>query len=93
VNIKLYFSFLLEFVKHYHHAIGDSIISMISTLVQRVKTELHSCHEKGEKTNMTINKCWNVIRTVVELNSFMPLFYNEIENALKPLFEYMVNPD
>jgi hypothetical protein len=27
IQIKLYFSFLLEFVKHYHHAIGDDIIS------------------------------------------------------------------
>ena len=50
------------------------------------------CHEKGEKNNLTINKCWNVIRTVIELESFIPEFYPQIEEVLKPLFEFMIDP-
>jgi len=76
IQIKLYFSFLLEFIKHYHHAIGDAIVPFMNTLVQRIILELKSCHEKGEKNNLIINKCWNVIRSVVELDSFMPEFYS-----------------
>lgn len=41
---------------------------------------------------MTINKCWNIIRQVVEFDSFVPRFYTEIENSLKPLFEYVLDP-
>jgi hypothetical protein len=92
IQIKLYFNFLLEFVKHYHHAIGESIIPFINALVHRILMELKNCHEKGEKNNLTINKCWNIIRQVVEYNSFIPEFYNQIEESLKPLFEYMTDP-
>ncbi|MFS8160536.1 MAG: hypothetical protein ACMG6E_10105, partial [Candidatus Roizmanbacteria bacterium] len=48
---------------------------------------------KGEKNNLIINKCWNIIRQVVEFDSFIPEFYNNIEGTLKPLFEYILNPD
>ena len=41
---------------------------------------------------MTINKCWNIIRQIVELDSFIPQYYNNIEESLKPLFEFMVDP-
>jgi hypothetical protein len=61
-------------------------------LVARILSELKLCHEKGEKNNLTINKCWNVIRQIVELDSFIPQYYNNIEESLKPLFEFMVDP-
>lgn len=93
INIKLYFSFLLDFIKVYHHAIGESIIPFFRSLVQRIGIELKSCHEKGEKNNLIINKCWNIIRQIIELDSFIPEpYYNELEEELKPLFEYMVDP-
>lgn len=41
INIKLYFNFLLDFVKHYHHAIGDSVIPFVEAIVQRILKELH----------------------------------------------------
>jgi len=72
IQIKLYFSFLQDFIKYYHAAIGDSIIPFIHTLVQRILLELKSCHEKGEKNNIIINKCWNILRLICELDSFMP---------------------
>lgn len=92
IQIKLYFNFLLELVNNYHAAIGESIIPFINAIVTRIQTELKSCHEKGEKNNLTINKCWNIIRQIVEFDTFIPPFYNHIENALKPLFEYVLDP-
>jgi hypothetical protein len=92
VNNKLYFNFLLDFVKHYNHAFGDSIIPFLETIVSRVISELHLCHEKGEKNNLVINKCWNVIRTIVEYEVFINNYYNNIEGTLLPLFEFLVDP-
>ncbi len=91
-NNPAYFSFLLDFVKYYHHTIGESILGLVSSLVQRVLLELKSCHEKGEKNNLVINKCWNVIRLVTELDSFMKPYASNLEEALKPLFEFMTDP-
>jgi hypothetical protein len=62
-------------VKHYHGAIGESIILFVRSLVHRVLIELKSCHEKGEKNNLIINKIWNIIRAIIEFESFIPVFY------------------
>lgn len=92
IQIKLYFNFLQDFVKHYHHCMGDSVIPFVHSLVKRVQIELKVCHEKGEKNNIVINKCWNVIRLITELDSFMPRYAEPLEEALKPLYEFMVDP-
>jgi hypothetical protein len=92
IHIPLYFNFLLDFVKFYHTAIADLVVPFTHTLVQRILLELKSCHEKGEKNNIVINKCWNVIRQIIELPSFVPAYYDQIEDQLKPLFEFMVDP-
>ena len=73
-------------------AIGESIIPFVQSLVQRILKELKSCHEKGEKNNIIINKCWNVIRLTTEMDAFMPIYSAQIEDALKPLFEFMLDP-
>ncbi len=62
INIALYFNFLLDFVKYYHSAIDQHVVAFLHTLVQRILQELKNCHEKGEKNNLIINKCWNIIR-------------------------------
>lgn len=92
INIALYYNFLLDFVKYYHHAIGPLIVPFVTTLVQRILVELKNCHEKGEKNNIIISKCWNVIRQIIELNSFIPIYYDQIEEQLKPLFEFITDP-
>lgn len=92
IHIKLYFNFLLDFVKSYSDAIGESVIPFVESLVTRIVIELKSCHEKGEKNNIVINKCWNVLRVICESDSFMPRFAAQIENTMKPLFEYMADP-
>ena len=61
-------------MKYYHSSIGDDILPFVNTLVQRILIELKSCHEKGEKNNIIINKCWNIIRLISELDSFMPTY-------------------
>jgi hypothetical protein len=62
INIVLYFNFLKDFVKYYHHYINQHIVPFTQSLVQRILMELKLCHEKGERNNIIINKCWNIIR-------------------------------
>ena len=58
----------------------------------RILNELKLCHEKGEKNNHVINKCWNVIRQIVEIQTFVPGYYAQVEEQLKPLFAFITEP-
>jgi hypothetical protein len=71
---------------------GEDVIPIVQSLVQRILTELKLCHERGERNNLIINKCWNVIRLITELDTFMPTYASSIEEQLKPLFEFMADP-
>lgn len=42
---------------------------------------------------MIINKCWNIIRQAIVFDSFIPEYYDKIEETLKPLFEYITEPE
>jgi hypothetical protein len=97
ITIKLFFDFVQDFIKYYHAQMVETgcckeIIPFIHSLVQRILAELKLCHERGERNNLIINKCWNVIRMVSELDSFMPKYSSAIEEQLKPLFEFMTDP-
>jgi hypothetical protein len=97
ITIKLYFDFVQDFIKYYHNQMSETgccqeIVPFVHSLVQRILVELKGCHERGERNNLIINKCWNVIRMVSELDSFMPKYANPIEEQLKPLFEYIADP-
>jgi hypothetical protein len=92
IEIQLYFNFLMDLVKHYNHAIGDTILPFAKSLVSRVLSEVVRVHAKGEKNSIYINKCWNLLRLIAETDSFMPYYSNELEEILKPLFEYMADP-
>lgn len=64
----------------------------MASLVTRILNELKICHEKGERNNIVINKCWNVIRQIVEIPTFIPGLYAQIEEQLKPLFQFIIEP-
>lgn len=73
VSIMLYFNFHKSFVKFFRRVLGANAVPLLGSLVQRVLDELKYCHEKGEKNNIVINKCWGVIRQIVEEPLFVPL--------------------
>jgi hypothetical protein len=75
-NLGLYFNFILDLVKSYHEDIGHNILPFLASLVTRILNELKNCHEKGEKNNLVINKCWNVIRQIIEISTFIPTYYS-----------------
>lgn len=79
INIPLYFNFLLELIKYYHGAIKEQVLPFIESLVHRIIQEVKNCHAKGEKNNIIINKCWNVIRQISEITSLLITYYDQIE--------------
>lgn len=68
----MYFDFVQDFVKYYAHSIGDNIIPLLESIVQRVVNELAKLQQRGEKNNIIINRCWNIIRVICENKEFMP---------------------
>ena len=82
----------MDLIKHYHPDFNELIIPFLKSLVERIQIEIKVCHEKGEKNNIIINKCWNVIRLIVETRDLVTAFYSQIEASLIPLFEYMADP-
>lgn len=84
-----YFEFLLEFCKYYAVVLPQYIISILSTVVTRILVE-HNLGSSG--STALIGKCWNVIRTICERSEFVPLFNQQIEECLKQLYMFMVDP-
>lgn len=90
VKIVSFFEFLNEFIKMYKTQLVEKYItSIVQSLVQRIKYEQENNTE--EKLHI-INKSWNCIRAIVETDSYIKPHYEVLENSLKPLFEYMINP-
>jgi hypothetical protein len=46
----------------------------------------------NNSATVIINKCWNVIRVICERHEYMPLLKNEIEEMLKQLYVFMIDP-
>jgi hypothetical protein len=74
---------------------GVDVIPFVQSLVQRIVIELKECHERCQKENSIINKCWDVIILITsKLGTFMPAYSPAIEEQLKPLFEeFMADPE
>lgn len=89
VEISDYFNALIPLVTHYGETIGVSIIHLLNSLVQRIGKEMMT---KGEKNNIIISKCWNVIHGICDNKEFCPKFADSIENAMLPVFNYLANP-
>eukprot|EP00826_Nyctotherus_ovalis_P038153 TRINITY_DN355_c0_g4_i1.p1 TRINITY_DN355_c0_g4~~TRINITY_DN355_c0_g4_i1.p1 ORF type:complete len:979 (+),score=242.38 TRINITY_DN355_c0_g4_i1:128-3064(+) len=89
VEIGDYFNALMPLVTHYGETIGVSIIHLLNALVQRIEKEMVT---KGEKNNIIISKCWNVIHSICDNKEFCPKFADSIENAMLPVFNYLANP-
>ena len=60
-------------------------------LVNKVQNELKQLEGTKQNNNIIINKCWNIIRAMGEMKSYLK-YQSEIEQALTPLFMYMEDP-
>ncbi len=92
MEVPTFFDILMTMISSYAESIDASIIQLLDSLVIRIQTEYNALRAKGEKNNMVLNQCWNVIRCICENNAFYPEFAAAIEHSLLPLFNYLVDP-
>lgn len=91
-DLPTFFDILMTIISSYGTVIDANVIGLLNSLVARVEKEYKALREKGEKNNMTINQCWNVIRSICEQETFFPEHIDSIENSLLPMFNYLVDP-
>lgn len=87
------FEIFKSIIHYYGRAISVSVIPLLDALVLRIQIELKSLKEKGEKNNIIINSCWNIIAIICDSDAFYPQLAGSIENSMLPLFNYLMNPD
>ncbi|MDR3548036.1 MAG: hypothetical protein P4M11_07195 [Candidatus Pacebacteria bacterium] len=93
LRLPTFFDILMGVLKNYATAIdGPSLIRLMDSLVLRIEVEFKALLAKGEKNNMVMSQCWNVIRAICETDAFMPEYADPIERALLPMFNYLVDP-
>jgi len=92
MELVSFYEILMTMISWYSNSIDESLIKLIEALVRRVEKEYKELRAKGEHNNMTINQCWNVIRAICEQKAFFPMYMDKIENAILPMFNYLVDP-
>jgi hypothetical protein len=94
VRIALFFDFLSDLVRQYKDELLKDAAKFLQALVTRILSEIIKCHEKGERNNLIISKCWNVISAMtMGVESYIALHQAEFEQILLPLFDYINHPD
>ena len=75
-----YFEFLIEFCKYYAVVLPPYILSILSSVVNRILVE----HNLGSNGSVPIiGKSWNVIRMICERSEYVSLYNQQIEECLK----------
>ncbi len=92
VDLPAFYEILMTIISCYATTIDTSLVRLLESLVRRVDKEYRELRAKGQKNNMTINQCWNVIRAICEQVEFFPMHTDAIENSLLPMFNYLVDP-
>ena len=90
-----YFDFLSDFCKYYASELSSHICNMMQTVIQRVFFEQKSYEQKANddrsKETFRINKCWNLIRLIIERPDYA-VHLATFEEMLKPLFAFIQKP-
>ena len=86
------FNFISIVIDTYKDHIDVKIISLVRSLVVRIKTEQELFKHKGKKDLAILNQCWNVIESICGFTLHRKEYKDKIEEELLPLFEYLANP-
>lgn len=93
IKISMFFDFLNEYTYIYRSSIKEGVIGFIRVLVARAKNEQDSLFGSDIKSNHVINQWWNVLRSICECKDYIPEYLDQIEEEMKPIFEFMTQPD
>lgn len=97
-SLTLFFDFLNEFTFIYRksgscESLKPRIVDIVRELSKRILVEQEQLVDKEVKSNYVINQCWNVLRSICETSEYIPDLLEPIEEELKPIFEYALEPD
>jgi hypothetical protein len=92
VNFPQFFEFVLEFGKFYCRVLNEQVLILFDSVVARVIYEQNSREGKSDPSSVTIGKCMNIIRMLVEKKEYISAFAEQFEEKLKPLYIYMAEP-
>ena len=92
MSLPAFFDILSSIITSYSTAIDQNLIPLLDALVARIEKEFRELRAKGEKYDLEISKCCNIIRAICDESSFYPEYLDKIENSLLPLFNYLVDP-
>jgi hypothetical protein len=65
---------------------------IFDSVVARVIYEQNLREGKSDPSSVTIGKCMNILRMLVEKKEYISAFAEQFEERLKPLYLYMAEP-
>lgn len=92
-EISAFFDVIMLIITTYSSVLSKEVLVLLRSLVQRVEKEITQLKQGGCKSNIYITGCWNVIRAIVEQDSFHPSLTEEIEKELYPMMNYLEKPE
>ena len=91
-NSKGFFEALQEIISTNINIVIPHVAVLVPALVSKVVNEVGRRKEKKKKNSIIIVKCWNIIRTLVECNSFSVEQVMELETKFAQLLEFIKTP-
>mmetsp|Transcript_12871 Transcript_12871/g.21770 ORF Transcript_12871/g.21770 Transcript_12871/m.21770 type:complete len:724 (-) Transcript_12871:115-2286(-) len=86
-----YFDFVKEFIQTFYAEIGENMIPLVQTIVQRVCLELNGKSVEGN-ASLLVQKQINILKAITENKEVISRFSEQLESAYIPVFEFMVDP-
>lgn len=91
-----FFDAIQEIIKMYSPALAKTpqrILNLLAVLVERAKAEYEEVKGVKNIPKLVLNKIWNIIRSVGELQDYILKFQEDIEKILIPLFSYLATDE
>jgi hypothetical protein len=64
----------------------------LEVLVMRIVSEQARVNEGFKERQLWINKSWNIIRSLPEIEDYIPVFIPIIEESISPLYAMLKDP-
>lgn len=92
VSFPQFFEFVQEFAKFYARVLNEQVLFLFESVVARVVHEQKDREGKSDPSSVTINKCMNIIRVIIEKKEYISVYAEQFEERLKPLYVFMAEP-
>ena len=79
-------------MKTYERFMDEVILYVLRALVARIQKERRGCNKTLKKTNLTIERCLQLINQVTKMPDVMRLQYWDVESEVNPIIQMVVDP-